>query len=175
MYPTNMCKIFFLFLILANSIGLAQAYSNGIFRMQGSIVETACAIATDSNNQIIEFGTIPFSALNSNNRASNFPLVIHLIGCKLSSIDGKPWSSFDISFDGVSENGFFKLNGTASGISLSITDLNGKNIIPGEKYDYPVSKQGDNYLKYEMNLVRNDVHLRAGDFKAVIIYRINYN
>ena len=142
--------------------------------MQGSIMDTACAIDTGSYEQSIDMGTLPISLLRNQGQGQEQPFFITLIGCKLTSYTGEPWKTFEISFDGLANGDWFATSGTARGVALSLADTNGIAILPGKKLAQQNIQTGKHILGYQLRLVSDRTPLRVGKYQTSIRFKLDY-
>ena len=160
--------------------GFAQAtdHGHGRLRMQGEIIDTACAIATGDENQTVSFGAVPISQLAADGHSVTVPLVIHLINCSLNGTDVQGydhWKDVHIIFQGMSRDGqIFTLQGSGRGEALVIRDGKGIMAKPGKALPEGNIEPGTMTLRYEMQLVVNKEALHPGDFHTTIRYFMEY-
>lgn len=167
-------------IFLAGCFALAQAqadYNNGGYiSMNGSIVDTACAIAMDSQEQTIDMGMIPLAVIRNEGEAPHRDVDIYLVNCDLAKF-GKPeeeWASFRMTFDGPAEDGLFKVFGAAGGVALQMQDENQRHIIPGQALNEQPIVPPSMRLRYQLKLVSNNRPLRAGTFQSIIRFKVDY-
>ncbi|MTC56826.1 MULTISPECIES: fimbrial protein [Providencia] len=142
--------------------------------MQGSIMDTACAINTGSYEQSIDMGVLPLSLIKNQGQGQAQDFFITLIGCKLTSYTGELWKTFDISFEGPVNGNWFSVSGSAQGVALSLTDSAGESIYPGGKLLPKNIKSGNNILNYQFKIVSDRTPLRAGEYQASIRFKLDY-
>ena len=114
----------------------ASTHGHGRVQMQGTIIDTACAIAAGEADQSISMGTLPVSELMTNGRGPSVPLTVHLINCVLNGTDIRGvnhWKDVRITFAGEADGPRrFALQGEARGEALVIADSHGVEAEPGE-------------------------------------------
>ncbi|MGJ3355926.1 fimbrial protein [Providencia sp. Je.9.19] len=142
--------------------------------MQGSIMDTACAIDTGSYEQSIDMGNLPISLLRNQGQGQEQSFFITLIGCKLTSYTGESWKIFEISFDGSTNGNWFAVSGTARGVALSLADANGIAILPGKKLAQQNIQAGKHILGYQLRLVSDRTLLRVGQYQTSIRFKLDY-
>lgn len=145
--------------------------------MQGSIIDTACAIDMGSRYQLIEMPALPMSAIVRDGIGPKVPFSIRLINCSLKHHDPKlpDWFAFQVTFDGsATHDGLFSVGGHAMGIGIRITDESGKMAIPGNPMDMQRLEVGSMEMRYTLNLARNHEHLQAGDYSSIIRFKLDY-
>ncbi|MGP3036180.1 fimbrial protein [Serratia ureilytica] len=155
---------------------MSAGQGEGRVNMQGAIIDTACAIATESREQIIDMDIIPISDIARDGRGRTVPFSIELINCVLERADKHlpDWKQFRITFDGHVDGEMFGINGNASGIALKITDAAGNIATPGKSLP-PVNILPGNYrLNYAMTLISNQRPLKAGDYFSSVRFKMDY-
>ncbi|AMG98900.1 MAG: fimbrial protein [Enterobacter asburiae] len=146
----------------------------GRVNMQGSIIDTACAIAVDSREQSIDMGVIPVADIIrvGEGRSKSFSLV--LVDCLLERPGKEDWKKFQVTFDGDPEGNLFGIRGGASGVGLQITDSQGYVATPGETLPFVNITPGSMRLNYSLKLVANNHALKSGDYFSSIRFKLDY-
>lgn len=156
----------------------AENQGHGRVSMQGSIVDTACAIAAGGADQTIDIGTVPISQLLHDGQGAEVSFQVHLVNCSLNG-DARlhtHWKDVHIVFDGGNEGGnLFALQGSGQGEALIISDASGVNAIPGEPMpDVPLTR-GSTSLTYRMRIVPDSQPLRPGTLHTTVRYFMEYD
>lgn len=146
----------------------------GKVSMQGSIVDTACAIDTGSYEQSIDMGILPIGLLRQVGHGPVQPFSITLIGCKLTPHDGDNWQTFSVTFDGPANGEWFTVSGAAKGVALSLQDASGQTVQPGLATSKQDIKPGDHVLNYGLRLVSDETPLRPGEYQTAIRFKLDY-
>ncbi|CAI0696831.1 fimbrial protein [Serratia quinivorans] len=148
----------------------------GRVNMQGAVIETACAIDTDSRDQTIDMSVLPLGQIIRDGQGLTQPFTINLVNCVLGKIDDKQpdWQRFQVTFDGREDNGLFGVEGRAKGIALQITDDAGNVASPGEPLPAVAILEGDRQLKYSLRLMGNNQVLRAGEYTSTVRFKMDY-
>lgn len=168
------CLLLMPYFISQQAISAGQG--EGRVNMQGAIIDTACAIATESREQTVEMDIIPISEITRDGQGRSVPFSIELINCVLERADKHlpDWKQFRITFDGHVDGEMFGINGNASGLALRITDAVGNIARPGEALP-PVNILPGNYrLNYAMTLISNQRPLKAGDYFSSVRFKMDY-
>jgi len=55
--------------------------------MQGAVIETACAIDTDSRDQTIDISVMPLTKIIRDGQGLTLPFTIRLVNCVLNRVD----------------------------------------------------------------------------------------
>lgn len=146
----------------------------GRVNMQGSIIDTACAIAVDSREQSIDMGVIPLADIVRDGHGHSKPFSIDLINCVLERPGKESWKSFQVTFDGDAEGGLFGVHGGASGVGLQISDDLGNIAFPGKALPLMGVVPGNRQLNYSLKLVANNHAVKSGDYFSSIRFKLDY-
>lgn len=147
---------------------------SGRVNMQGTISDTACTIAVDSREQIIDMGVVSVADIVRDGQGRSKKFSIRLAGCVLG-IQGKDErKQFNISFDGDSKGDFFTVHGDATGVALQLIDQVGNAVLPGNVLPFVNIPSDDMHLYYTLKLVANDHMLNAGSYFSSIRFRLDY-
>ncbi|WP_419236861.1 fimbrial protein [Serratia fonticola] len=163
-----------IFLVLA--MGITGTFAEGTLKMQGSIVETACAIDLGSRDQTIDMGSLSISQLLRDGQSAARPFTIRLVNCALEKQnDHRPdWQYFRITFDGPHERGLFNVSGQATGIGLEIRNQNNELSVPGSAMLPQQLTPGSRDLIYQLRLVANQQPLAAGQYNSQLAFKLDY-
>lgn len=146
----------------------------GLVSMNGSIVDSACAIDIGSYEQSVDMGILPVSAIRQQGHGPVHPFSIKLIGCQLVPIDGSNWKTFSVTFDGASLGEWFTVSGEARGVALLLQDAQGNSIYPGKSMARQNIVQGEAVLNYGLRLVSDNKPLRPGEYQSAIRFKLDY-
>ncbi|MEL5306777.1 fimbrial protein [Serratia nevei] len=173
-------NIFFCILALFLFSQMAQAdeqpWLKGSVNMQGAIFDAACAIATESREQIIDMHTLPTAEIIQRGQGGTHPFAIKLINCVLIQHDREPPNGnyFRMAFDGEADGELFRIQGSAKGIALQILDEKGNVAIPGIPFSYGETSSNAMQLKYNLRLVSNSTPLHAGEYSSALRFKLDY-
>lgn len=142
--------------------------------MQGSIIDTACAIAVDSREQSIDMGVIPVADIIRDGQGRSKLFSIHLVNCVLKHPEKAGGKHFQVTFDGDAEEGLFGLYGDTSGVSLQISDGLGNIASPGKALPFANVVPGNMRMDYAMTLVANHHAVKSGDYYSSIRFKLDY-
>lgn len=147
----------------------------GRVHMQGSIIDTPCAISTTDLHQSIEMGVTTVGEVVINGRGSQKTFSLNLVNCDLDSHSQEQPDSthFRTTFDGPSDHGLFSISG-AQGIGLQITDTLGNLATPGKPLPAGALAPGTQRLDYTLRLVSNDQSLKVGVYHAILRFKVDY-
>jgi len=167
-------------LTLLLSIGSAQAayqtHNWGRVNMQGTIIDTACAIAAGSREQAIDMERVPVKDIILDGQGITKPFSIELINCVLTRPNNTlpDWNHFQVTFDGETDGELFSVQGKAKGIALQISDRRGNIATPGKPLPLGGISSGSMQLNYSLRLVSNNQSLLAGDYFSAIRFKLDY-
>ncbi len=159
--------------VMAKSFDLGHGRVN----MQGSIIDTPCAIDVESWDQTIDMKPVPVGQIVRDGYGPEKPFHIRLINCSLPPL--KPGavdrSKFQVTFEGVStRDNLFSVSGEARGVGLRITDYQGGVAVPGK----PMPSRGlltdKMHLDYTLRLMGNRQSLRPGAYRTTIRFKLDY-
>ncbi|ELY5941078.1 type 1 fimbrial protein [Cronobacter malonaticus] len=160
-------------------MAVAATHGHGRVQMQGTIIDTACAIATGEADQSISMGTLPVSELMKNGRGPSVPLTVHLVNCVLNGTDIRGvnhWKDVRITFAGKADGPRrFALQGEARGEALVIADSHGVEAEPGKPMPPLPIEPGNMALHYRLWLTGDNKKIRPGHLNTTIRYFMEYD
>lgn len=173
--PGMLYSAFCLLMLLPMQSSVAAA-GWGRVNMQGAVIETACAIDTNSRDQTIDMSVAPLSQIIRDGQGAIRPFSIRLINCVLGRIDENlaKWQRFQVTFDGRVDNGLFGVDGQARGVALQLSDSEGNIVSPGNPTPLLDITEGDRALNYSLRLVSNQQQLRSGEYTSTIRFKMDY-
>lgn len=142
--------------------------------MQGTIIDTACAIAVESREQTIDMDTIPLADIIRDGQGRSKPFSIRLINCITERPGREGWKQFKVTFDGDADGGLFGVRGEASGVALRISDVSGNIAEPGIPLPMNNITPGSMTLNYNLKLMANSHALKAGDYFSFVRFKLDY-
>lgn len=159
----------------------ATDFGHGNVNVGGSIVDTPCAIDTESQDQTVLMPTMTVGSILGQNKKNKKDFFIKLINCDTVSVS-KPehqWGYYSITFygDNTSQtypSRLFDVKGEAKGVGLAIRTVAGEQATPGASFDYHMIAKGENILAYSMYLESNGQKIKRGTYSAVIRFAMNY-
>ncbi|WP_273974755.1 MULTISPECIES: fimbrial protein [Serratia] len=151
-----------------------QSAGWGRVNMQGAIIDTPCAIAVDSREQVIDMGVLPLADIVRDGKGREHPFSIDLVDCLLQRPGLHEWKQFQVTFDGDAEGDLFGVRGEASGVALSIRDQAGRQALPGQAMTPMNIESGDMRLDYTLRLVANHQVLKSGYYTSAIRFKLDY-
>lgn len=179
MHVPVLCKSLLIAAFLSLSLPAWASVStqgHGRISVAGSIIDTACAIATESREQYVEIGDVPFEQLARDGQGPSRPFSIQLINCVLTRSDPtRPnWETFEATFEGVRDDQYFGAQGSASGVALKITDADGNTVTPGEVLRRRNIHPKEMRLNYYITPVTSGQVLKPGDYSSLIKFKLDY-
>jgi|UPI000325E3B8 type 1 fimbria pilin len=165
-----------LFLFTSSAQAVQQTQGWGRVNMQGAIIDTACAIAAGSREQVIDMETVPVADIIRDGHGMIKPFSIELINCVLTRSNNKlpNWKHFQVTFDGETDGTSFGVQGEAKGVALQIADGQGNIATPGKPLPLGDISLGSMQLNYAMRLVSNSQSLRAGVYSSAVRFKLDY-
>ncbi|SVK46176.1 PAP fimbrial minor pilin protein precursor [Acinetobacter baumannii] len=144
--------------------------------MQGAIIDTACAIATESREQVIDMSVTPLADIIRDGRGRTVKFNIYLINCVLErSNPALPdWRQFQVTFDGNAEGELFGVAGDVSGVALRISDADGNIARPGIPLPLRDLVAGNHRLDFALDLIANHRPLKAGSYFSSVRFKMDY-
>jgi len=166
-------------LLVSQLLAIPGAYAEsspllGQVIMDGSIVDSACAIDTGSYEQAVDMGTLPVSTLQQQIYGPVQHFSIALIGCTLTAYDGATWQTFSMTFEGPASGDYFTVSGGARGVALLLQDSDGKTIYPGKSELKKNIETGKSVLYYGLRLVADNHLLYPGQYQTAIRFKLDY-
>lgn len=160
---------------LSTAVLAANEFGHGRVAMQGSIVDTACAIAMADRDQSIDIGTITTGEILHDGQGPDRDFHLGLVNCSLRHSDarGTEWSRFQVTFDGTADGKLFAVHG-AEGVGLEIRDASGHLAIPGQPMPAGALSAGGEELSYRVHLQDDHHRLRAREFRSTIRFKVDY-
>ncbi|WP_199063789.1 fimbrial protein [Serratia sp. ASV30] len=163
-------------LCVINQACSTQAQSWGRVNMVGAIIEAACAIGTNSDDQTINLDQLHTSKIIRDGQSRAYPFSIRLVNCTLAqnNVLLADWRLFQITFDGQNNTGLFAVKGKAKGIALQITDSQGNIAIPGTPLPLENRASKETALNYSLRLVGNHQLLSFGEYTSTVRFKVDY-
>lgn len=148
---------------------------HGTVGMQGSIIDTPCAIAVNDVDQTVEMNVGTTGEVIHDGHGPMQVFSIHLTGCTLKPQrpHAKDWSWFQVTFDGIPDGDLFGVTG-ADGIGIKISDSEGYVARPGIPLPAVKLNSGKQVLEYTLQVVAAPNRLRAGDYRATVRFKVDY-
>lgn len=146
----------------------------GSVSMNGSIVNSACAIDTGSYEQTVDMGILPVGTIRQQGQGPVRSFSISLIGCTVTPKAGDDWQTFTVTFDGSANGDWFMVSGEARGIALLLQDAQGRLIYPGQSTSKQTITSDNSVLHYGLRLVSDSSPLRPGEYQSALRFKLEY-
>lgn len=160
--------------VILSSVQAQASTLWGSVNMNGSIVDSACAIDTGSYEQVVDMGILPVGTIRQQGQGPVHPFSITLIGCTLMPYTGSAWQAFTVTFDGPASGNWFTVSGDAHGVALLLQDADGKPIYPGQSTEKQTIAPGNTVLNYGLRLVADKEPLRPGQYQSALRFKLDY-
>lgn len=163
---------------------------HGELQVGGEIMLSPCVLAMESEQQTVRLGEIPrYRLTRPGSRTPPVAFRLRLLDCGSSTPDlrnnqqggvgiyAPEQPGVFISFIGEQLNGgsqLFRLQGTAQGVALRISDREQRQILPGVRSNPLLLNQGDNSLVFYAQLEKGIGELRTGTFSTLINFTLDY-
>ncbi|ASV56848.1 hypothetical protein LJPFL01_3485 [Lelliottia jeotgali] len=149
---------------------------HGKIKFEGTVIEAACSIDSDSLDQTVQMGAIAKHALEGGKKSSPVDFSIKLHDC-----DTSVGSTATVAFNGIAGDSAgtldktFATTGTAGGgVGVAITDLGGVAIEPNSASTPMTLADGDNELEFQAYVVGSTTSVIAGAFSSVANFVMDY-
>ena len=152
----------------------AQSPLWGSVNMNGSIVDSACAIDIGSYEQVVDMGVLPVGTIRQQGQGPIHPFSIMLIDCTLTPYMGSSWQAFTVTFDGPASGDWFTVSGDARGVALLLQDADGQLIYPGKTTEKQAMTSGNLVLRYGLRLVSDNNPLLPGEYQSALRFKLDY-
>lgn len=162
---------------------------HGELHIYGTLSEGACRLDMRSAYQEVMLNNLVTSTLrHPGDSAEPTPFVVRLLDCQRTRGEQTDSQTETVTSDAIQpvltitfvsalnpeEPSLFKMEGI-SGAGLQLRDSRGRLIHPGERSIPQFVSPGSNQLAYTIVPVRTRAPLVAGEFRAVVDFRINYD
>lgn len=175
--------LLFLSAAIATAVGMnASAATQGVLNLQGSVVNSTCAVATASENQMITLPSVKVDDLFVTGVRGNLttPFQITLTGCEAAVSN-----NIAVSFSAVTSASYSDIientGGTATGVGLvlfdedSSTQINTFDNISATSHTIPVRvTPGTMTFNFSVDYVASADVVTAGSFGASVDFFVIY-
>lgn len=146
----------------------------GRVNMQGAITDSACAIAVNSREQVIDVHTVPLADIRRDGQGTSQSFSIDLVNCIFTRPGKADRKQFQVTFDGEADGALFGVQGEAAGVGLQIADPQGNIALPGQPMPAGNIPSGSLRLNYTLKLVANNRPLKSGGYSSFVRFRLDY-
>lgn len=160
-----------------------QDQGSGVVTLGGQILDSACALDTNSDYQLIEMEPVPVGRMVREGESPPHPFLLRLVQCSLTRPDpSRPgqylpdWEHVRVTFEGLTDMAgrSFAAIGSSQGVALHITDMNGRESIPGVPMSLTPLTGKDQVLHYTLRLIGNGSPMAVGTHRAAVRFRLEY-
>ncbi|HAX5018215.1 type 1 fimbrial protein [Escherichia coli] len=151
---------------------------HGRTSFKGQVIAPACTLAMEDRYQAVDMGAIPLRTLQSTPVGPEKKFRLRLRNCELAGTGKHVYtaSRIRVTFDGSQGEtpDKFSLAGQAEGIYLQITDNQGYVARAGKAMPPLLLNGNEEELSYTLRVVRNGYPLKAGDYYAILRFKVDY-
>ena len=156
----------------------APVWWQGRAAFTGQVSAPACSLALDDAWQSVDMGDAPMRELQQGGRGHQKSFSLRLKDCELAGTNqhGFVGTRLRVTFDGLRGETMeqFALMGRATGVELQILDRTGYIARAGHALPPLYVFGNEQELYYTLRLVRNNFELNAGEYYAVLRFKIHY-
>jgi type 1 fimbria pilin len=153
---------------------------HGKVTFKGSIIDAPCSITPETADQTVDFGPLGNASLMNGGKSAPKPFSIDLENCVFTGDKAK--NKVTVTFTGdasAADPDMLGVTGTASGISVALTEFNGTKLKLGEasKATDLLNTPSVQQLKFS-SYVQGDgasSTITEGDFRAIANFTLAYN
>lgn len=141
----------------------------GTLTTHGTVIDDTCSIDTPSLDQTVIMDTLSVGYVLRTGAGPSQPFSVRLLNC-----DQNILSKYRVTFNGASDGDNFDLTGQAEGVALEISDQQGNVARPGIALPEQLPVGDASELEYNLRVVGNTHTLRAGDYRTLIRFSLDY-
>ncbi|ROR60342.1 UNVERIFIED_ORG: type 1 fimbria pilin [Providencia alcalifaciens] len=162
-----------------SSMANAADAGHGKVTFTGSIIDAPCSITPDSIEQTVELGQISKVALTGGGQSTPRNFSIALENCSFGTPATK--NKVNVTFTGMESsvnNELLGVTGTAKGVGIALTQLDGSLIKLGTPTKDQVLQDGNNTLTFAAYVKGSSdeaIAVTEGDFQSVTDFTLSYN
>ncbi|MEZ6876810.1 fimbrial protein [Enterobacter sp. KBR-315C3_2022] len=161
----------------ATSGATSSTVQGGTVEFKGSVVDAACAVSSDTVNQVVNLGQVRLAQLTGKDAVANqkTPFAITLADC-----DSTVSKQASITFDGTAaadEPGVLDNTagaGSASGVGIQIYDKDGSALDLGTASQAVTLIDGNNNLNFSADYIQTADTATAGNVDTTATFNITY-
>lgn len=159
--------------ILTMIFSASVSYAATDVHFTGVLVSDPCSLATDSEDQLVDFGSIPKKDFLNDGVSLPKRFTIILNDCDTTISD-----MVKLTFLGdedSSQKGLFSTTGDAKGVAIKLTQEDGSEILPNAAFTAGELNNGSNEFMFQAAVSSGSYdQITFGDFKAVIGFSMEY-
>lgn len=163
---------------LQNFGEISDVWWHGRTSFHGQVIAPTCTLATEDAYQTIDMGGTSIRELQKAPIGPEKKFRLRLRNCELAGRGKRLYTSsrIRVTFDG--EQGgtpdTFLLAGQAKGIDLQIRDMQGDIAKIGKPMPPLLLSGNEEELNYTLRVIRNSQPLKAGNYYAVLRFKVDY-
>lgn len=152
----------------------------GSVDVQGEIFESACFVPPDSGTEAIDFSELSLDEINFKSPdVFSKNIKVKLMGCFFSNKEKSDFRKYSASVtfsgDAVDKGDLLiPVDEKNKGISISLNDSDGKQIVLGEMTPYYTLNNSNGFLYFTANVVVKKPLVYTGQFYATARFTLNY-
>lgn len=158
--------------------GERDVWWHGRAHFSGQVIAPACSLAMEDTYQAIYMRDTPVRELQDTFSGPEKKFRLRLRNCELAGSGSNIFigSRIRVTFSGREgeSRDKFSVIGQAQGINLQIADSSGYLAKSGEVMHPMLLNGNEQSLDYTLRLVRNGKPLQAGDYYAVLRFKVDY-
>ncbi|NIA32168.1 type 1 fimbrial protein [Serratia marcescens] len=169
-------KIMLAAVMTLGTISMANAANqgSGTVTFKGSIIDAPCSIEPESVDQTVKLGDIASAQLKDGGKSTPQDFLIKLVGC-----DVKTATTMTTTFTGAESEaapGLLAMKGSARGASISINDVDGKQLPLGTASKAQEIENGQTTLRFSAHLQGDGASaaIVPGEFSSVADFTLAY-
>ncbi|CAD5757223.1 fimbrial protein [Escherichia coli] len=158
--------------------GEESVWWDGRTNFKGQVIAPTCTLAMEDRYQAIDMGVIPLRILQNTSSGPKKKFHLRLRNCELARTGSRIYtpSHIRVTFDGLygKTRDRFLLTGQAEGINLQIIDNQGHVAHAGKPMPPLLLNADEEELNYTLRIVRNGYPLKAGNYYAMLRFKVDY-
>lgn len=169
-------KIMLAAVMTLGTISMANAANQGAgtVTFKGSIIDAPCSIEPESIDQTVKLGDIATAQLKNGGKSTPQDFLIKLVGCEMGT-----FKTVTTTFTGAESEaapGLLAMKGSARGASISINDVDGKQLDLGEPSKAQELTDGQSTLRFSAHLQGDGASaaVTPGEFSSVADFTLAY-
>jgi type 1 fimbria pilin len=140
----------------------------------GILVAEPCQLATDSQDQSVDFGSIAARQFINNDQTVPTSFSLRLTDCDLS-IGQSVIFTFSGDEDAM-QPGLFAVAGEAKGIAILLMDEEGNKVQPGKAMSARALTDAESVFAFQAAVSAPEFSaVSAGDFTSTVMFSLEYN
>lgn len=152
---------------------VSPAQADTDIEFTGTLVADPCQVATDSEDQQVEFGNIVAKTFLTQNSTPPKMFTLRLVECDLSM--GSTVSVTFLGDEALTQPGTFATIGEAKGIAIRLRDSEGNPVVPNEPLPAAGVLEGETVLVWQAQVTTRDSReVTEGEFLSTVTFSMAY-